>query len=54
VPYAFELEALKRSKFVILPHDGYIDFFKRKYSINLEKKAVLLISIGAQSLYMIS
>ena len=40
VPYAFELEALKRSKFVILPHDGYIDFFKKKYSINLEKKAV--------------
>lgn len=39
-PYGYELEALKHSKFVILPHNEYIDFFNRKYSINLERKAV--------------
>jgi len=40
VPYGFELVGSKAFKVVILPHDGYIDFFKKKYSINLEKKAV--------------
>ena len=36
----FEFEALKNAKFVILPHEQYVDFFKKKYSMDLSRKAV--------------
>lgn len=38
VKSVFELEALKYATAVIVPHEKYIDFFKRKYQIDISKK----------------
>ena len=39
-PSIFELEAIKNSRFLILPHEQYIDFFKQKYSVDLSNKSI--------------
>lgn len=40
VKSVFELEALKYATAVIVPHEKYIDFFKRKYQIDISKKTL--------------
>jgi len=36
----FELEALKNAQLLIVPHEQYIDFFKKKYSIDISGKSI--------------
>ncbi|MGQ9856943.1 MAG: hypothetical protein ACUVQF_09415 [Fervidobacterium sp.] len=40
VNYVFEYEALKYATAVIVPHAKYIDFFKRKYQLDISRKAL--------------